>query len=121
MAGFDNVREMTFDKLTPERQRKIASMGGKASQAAAKRRKTMREIFQQIGSLEVTDEALKKKMQKLGIPDEDITWQVALAVSTILNAIKKGDVKTIEFVLQMLDDGKKKSENPFEEMMKMAK
>lgn len=118
MAGYDNIRDKGFDKLTAERQREIASMGGKASQKALKRRKTMREIFRQIGDLNVTDDALKRKLQKLGLPDEDITWQVAVAVSTILNAIKKNDIKTVAFVLQMLDDGKPGDNNPFEEYIK---
>lgn len=116
MAGFDNVREMTFDKLAPERQREIARLGGIASQKAAKRRKNMREIFQQIAGLHVTDEALKEKLTKMGIPEDDITWQVAVAFSTIMNAIQKNDIKTVELVLQMLDDGK--TENPFEKMIK---
>ena len=105
--NYDNIKNYGFDKIAPSRQRQIASMGGKAVQAKKKRQKTMKELFQCVGGLEVTDYKLKQKMKEMGIPDDEITWAAAVAVSSIMAAIKKNDVKTIEFVLEMLDKDEK--------------
>ena len=117
MANYENIKEHGFDKMSATRQREIASMGGKAAQKALKKRKAMREIFQNIAALGVTDKTLFKRMQDMGIPDDEITWATALAVSTIMNAIKKNDVKTVALVLQMMED-EIKNKNEFEEYMK---
>lgn len=119
MAGYDNIKEHSFNKMSAERQREIASMGGKAAQRAAKRRKTMREIFQQIGELDVADKTLKERLVKLGVPEGDITWNVAVVISTYVNAVKKNDVKTVALLLKMLEsEDKKKKNNEFDEFMK---
>ena len=120
MANYENIKDYGFDKLTAKRQREIASMGGKASQAAKKQKKNLKEIFQMVGSMEVTDRNLKDKIEKMGVPSEDITWNVAVAISTYLNAVKKNDVKTIVLLLKMLDESNKgeKSKNEFEEFMR---
>lgn len=104
MANYDNIKNYGFDKLPAERQREIAKMGSEASVIARKKRKTMKQIFQDIGNLSVTDEKLRKKMKEMGISDDNITWSAAVAVSAVLNAIKKNDPKAVEFVLEMMDD-----------------
>ena len=118
MANYENIKDYGFDKLTPNRQREIASMGGKASQRKKKQQKKLKEIFQTIGALEVTDKALFEKMEKMGIPKDEITWGAAVAVSTILNAIRKNDIKTVAFILKMIDEDEgKDSKNAFDEFM----
>ena len=89
-----------------ERERKeIQRKGAQAANEVKRKKKTMKQIFQTIGDLEVTDPKLKERLKSVGLHDEDITWSVAVAVSTILNAIKKNDIKTVEFVLEMMDNG----------------
>lgn len=117
MANYDNIKDYGFDKLTANRQREIASMGGKASQRKKKQQKKLKEIFQLVGSLNVTDRTLLEKIKKMGIPEDDITWNTAVAVSTILNAIRKNDIKTVEFVLKMMDEEDGKEKNAFDEFM----
>ena len=112
-----NIEKYKFNKLAPSRQREIASMGGKASQKAAKRRKTLKQLYQWVGEMQVTDKLLKDKLLKMGIAEDDITWQMALVVSTLMSAIKKGDIKTIAFVMNMMEE-QKDDKNPFEEFMK---
>lgn len=103
MANYENIKKHNFKNLPAKRQREIARMGAAAATAARKKKKTMKEIFQYIGDLQVTDEVLRKKMEKVGLKDGDLTWSAAVAVSAVLNAIKKNDPKAIEFVLEMMD------------------
>lgn len=118
MAGYDNIKNMGFDKMTAERQREIASMGGKASQQKRKQRKTMRELFSMIGSMPVNDKPLLDKIKKLGIPDDEITWNTAVVVSTYMTAVKKGDTKTVALILKLLDEStESKKVNEFDEFM----
>jgi hypothetical protein len=42
-------------------------------------------------------------MAEVGLKDDEMTWKAAVAVSAILNAIKKQDPKAVEFVLEMMD------------------
>lgn len=103
MANYDNIKDYGFDKIPPERQREIARKGAAAATEARKKKKTMKEIFQAIGELAVPDDKLRKKMAEVGLKDEEMTWKAAVAVSAILNAIKKQDPKAVEFVLEMMD------------------
>lgn len=120
MAGYDNIKDKGFDRMTVEQRRAMASKAGKASAAARKKRKKLKEIFQMVGSLGVTDDKLRSKIEAMGIPADEVTWNVAIAVSTIMSAIRKNDVKTVMLILELMDaDEKKKEEkNAFSEFMK---
>lgn len=91
-------------RYNSETGREAGRKGGIASGEAKRRKKTMKELFQYVGGLTVTDEKLKAKMREMGIPEDDITWSAALAVATIMTAIKKNDIKTVEFVLEMMEN-----------------
>ena len=104
MAGYDNIKEHGFDKIPAERQREIAKMGAAAATKKRKQKKRMKELFQEIGNMAVTDVKIKARMKAMGIPEDDITWQAAVAVATIMAAVKKNDPKVVEFVLEMFDD-----------------
>lgn len=119
MANFENIKDHSFDKITPKRQREIASMGGKASQAARKKKKNLRELFAMIGDMQVNDKLLADKIKKLGFEQDEITWNLAMAVSTYMTAVKKGDTKTVALILKLLDDSaESKKVNEFDEFMK---
>ena len=45
MAGYDNIKDYGFDKLTAEEQRKIASKGGKASVKKRREKKTVKRYI----------------------------------------------------------------------------
>ena len=103
MAGYDNIKDHGFDKMSAERQRKMASMGGKACQAANKRRKTVKELFRAIGDLRVNDKDIQQRLDKLGIAREDQTWEMAVAASALVKAMRTDNPKMLEFVLELLN------------------
>ena len=103
MAGYDNIKNKGFDKMTTERQREVAAMGGRASQAAARRRRTIKELFQAIGSLPVNEPGIRKQLDKMGIAKDDQTWETAVAASALVKAMKTDNPKMLEFVLELLE------------------
>lgn len=105
MAGYDNIKDKGFDKITAERQREIASMGGKASRAAARRRKNIKELFREIGSLPCNETKIRQQLDKMGIPRDEQTWEMAVAASALIKAMKTDNPKMLEFVLELLDRG----------------
>lgn len=118
MAGYDNIKDMGFHKMSTERQREIASMGGKASQEKRKRQKTLREMFAMVGNMPVTEKTLQNKIKAMGFEVDEITWNLAMTVSAYMTAIKKGDTKSVALILKMLDDvNESKKENKFDEFM----
>ena len=118
MAGYDNIKDCGFDKMSAERQREIASMGGKASQEKRKRQKTLREMFAMVGNMPVTEKTLQNKIKAMGFEVDEITWNLAMVVSAYMTSIKKGDTKSVALILKMLDDvNESKKENKFDEFM----
>lgn len=116
-----NIEKHKFNLIAPSRQREIASMGGKASQEAKKRRKNLRELFAMIGNMEVTDKILLERMEKMGIKKEEATWNLAVVVSTYMNAVKKGDTKTVALILKLMEEDPAKpggANNEFDEFMR---
>ena len=72
MPRFDGSANLVpFNEMPVEKQRMIRSMGGKASQAKQKRRKTLAEIIRQIMDLKLTPEEGAEKLEQLGL---DPTW-----------------------------------------------
>lgn len=80
-----------FDKLTEEEQRKIASMGGKASGEARKRKKQIKDDINLLLSLPIKNDNMKKQLKALGIEDNEMTNQMAMTIAMWQKAIK-GDV-----------------------------
>ena len=118
MAGYDNIKDKGFDTLSTDERRKMASIGGKASVEARRRKKSLRELFAMIGNMPVTDKTLLNRIKSFGLSEEDITWNLAMAVSTYVTAVKKGDTKTVALILKLLDDvDSKKENNKFDEFM----
>jgi hypothetical protein len=79
MANIENLQ-----RLTSEKAKEIGSIGGKKSAAAAKRRKTMREMLDYL----LTQPAAKKK---------DVDTLEAILVAAIKKA-QKGNIKAMEFI-----------------------
>ncbi len=55
MAGADNLKGKGFDEMTAERQRAIASAGGKASQEARRRRKELKACIEALLESNIKD------------------------------------------------------------------
>ena len=69
-------------------------MGGKASQAKQRRRKTQAEIIRQIMELKLTPEEGADKLEALGL---DPTWATDANVAVMQKA-RKGDVESLRYL-----------------------
>lgn len=100
--GMDNLVDMRT--MTAERQREIASMGGKASQAKAKERKRARELMQTILSATMSEQQVNKVLGK----DKDLIDGDASVYSVMLTKMAlqacKGDSKAATFVRDTAGD-----------------
>ena len=85
------------NKRTKEEQRKIATMGGKASGEARRKKKEMKKQIELLLSLPFPDlqdrngKKLKNIFQQLGIDEDNIDNQMAMIISMWQRALK-GDV-----------------------------
>ncbi len=103
MAGKDNL--ISFRDMSAERQREIASMGGKASQAAAKRRKSLKEKAKLILSLPVNDTKNQTQMKKMGLEIEDIDNATLMLVGLFRRAVL-GDVQAFKEMRDLTEGDK---------------
>lgn len=103
MAGYDNIKAHGFDQITAEKQREIASQGGKASVIARRRKKNIKELFRSIGDLPVNEPKIREQLDKMGIPRGEQTWEMAVAASALIKAMKTDNPKMLEFVLELLE------------------
>lgn len=83
-----------FAQRSEEEQKQIRSMGGKASQAKQRRRKTQAEIIRQIMDLTLTPEEGAEKLEALGL---DPTWATDANLAVMQKA-RKGDVEAIRYL-----------------------
>lgn len=91
----EDIVEHQFNNLTAEQQQKIASMGGKASAEAKKKRKTIKENAELLLSLSNKNAKIEKVMDELGIDKEDQTNQMAMVIS-MLNVALKGNKGAVQ-------------------------
>lgn len=83
-------------KLTVEEQ----SMGGIASGKARREKKTLKQIGDMIGSLDIKSPKNKEIMRKAGIKDEDMINDVGMLFRLNLKA-QQGDTKSIELLAKL--------------------
>lgn len=82
---------------TKTEQKRIATMGGKASGEARRRKKTMRELAQMFGNLEVSNDKIRERMRSLGIKDEDMSHDTAVIIGQYMEA-EKGNTQAASFI-----------------------
>ena len=100
----DNKENLvSFTELTAEKQREIASQGGKASVEARRKKKAMREQMEMLLSLPLKDTKVKAKFKQLGIDTDDMDNQMALVFATYQKALK-GDTSAINIVREMVGE-----------------
>lgn len=100
MANEENLKKgAPFRFRTGEQQVETARRGGIASGEARRRKKTMKETAKMLLDMEIPDAAkeLKAKMKVMGISEEDFTYQSAVMVG-ILNQAMKGNTKAAAFL-----------------------
>ena len=92
-----------FRDLTAKEQRKIASKGGKASVAARKNRKTMREALEMLMYEVEVDEAAKDKLRAAGISEKDFNNQMLITMGLMKKA-REGDVQAYNAICAMIGE-----------------
>lgn len=80
-------------------------MGGKASGASRRRKRSLREAADLLLSLPVTDNKTFNKMVKAGVDVEDIDYQMAVVYGMTAKAMK-GDAKAAKVLIEMLGGSK---------------
>lgn len=104
-----------LNERTKEEQRRIASEGGKASGAARRQRKAIKETVEMILGLPVMDRKEWNALAKMGLDPEEITQQAALAMAIIQNAKKRGSPGDLETLAKLLGEGVGKAQQEAED------
>lgn len=89
-----------------EEQRAITSAGGKASGAARRRKRSLKEAADVFLSLPVSDQKRWNKIAKTGVDPADIDNQMAMIIGLTM-AATAGDAKAAKVIVDLLgEDGK---------------
>lgn len=100
LANEENLKKgEPYRFRTGEQQVEIARRGGIASGEARRRKKTMRETAQMVLDMQIPNAAkeLKTKLKVMGLSEEDFTYQAAVMVA-IVNQAMKGNTKAAAFL-----------------------
>lgn len=93
-----------LNQRTKSEQRRIASEGGKASGAARRQRKVLRECMTELLDLPVTSAAHYNALAALGLDAEDIDNRMLLTAALFQNAVTTGDPKAFREVRDLLGE-----------------
>lgn len=94
-----------FNQRTENEQRKIASLGGKASGEARRAKKTLRECMELILSKPVTDSRRLKTLVSLDIDCDDMDNKMLIAAALFKRAAS-GDVMAIRELRNLIGEDK---------------
>lgn len=94
MGTKENLIPLGSGARTEEEERAIRSKGGKASQEARRRKKTLKEIAQAIGDSKVANPKHLKVLEALGLDAEEITNN-SMVVASLYKEVCKGNVNAI--------------------------
>lgn len=95
-----NAENLTKIQRSPSEARENGAKGGKQSGKSRRKKKQMKDMFEYLLSLDVTDAELKKKMSEMGIDDEQMTYN-AMVCYSMIRAACSGSVKAAEFIRDM--------------------
>ena len=91
---------------TPKELREIAASGGRASGAARRRRRALKEAADLYLSLPVSDKRRWNALARRGIDPEDVDNQMAMIVG-LTDAAADGDARAGRLILDILgEDGR---------------
>ena len=106
-----NKNLIPISERTPEEKHAIQSAGGKASQEARKKRQQMADLLLLYSGLPIKDGRVKKRLARLGIPEEELTQKMHI-VDALIRMAQAGNVAAISLYLEatgelgVKDDGK---------------
>ncbi len=95
-----DIEKFNFKNRTATEQQEIARQGGKASGEARRRKKSLKELGDMIGSLKVKSEKNKAIMREAGIEDEDMIRDTAMLFMLEAKA-EKGDTNAIALIAKI--------------------
>ena len=78
-----NAENLTKINRSPSEARENGSKGGKQSGKARRKKKQMKDMFEYLLGLDVTDAELKKKMSEMGIDDGQMTYNAMVCYSML--------------------------------------
>ena len=96
MANDENISEHNFRKLTADKQREIASQGGKASVEARRRKKQRGDILREIVNTEVTNEKMLANLKALGIFKEHPTLEDYINATATRDLTKRATMQDVQ-------------------------
>lgn len=96
MANEQNIVEHNFQKLTADKQREIASQGGKASVEARRKKKQRGDILREIVNTEITNKKMLDNLQALGIFKEHPTLEDYINATATRDMTKKASMQDIQ-------------------------
>lgn len=88
---------------TPEELREITSRGGKASGAARRRKRRLKEAADLYLALPVADRRSWNKIARNGVDPEDIDNQMAI-IAGLTAAAVKGDARAAKVIVDLLGE-----------------
>ena len=99
LANEENLKPFGSGQLSESEEREMRSRGGKKSGETRRRKKTRKETAKMMLDMEIpaAGKELKAKLKAMGISEEDFTYQSAIMVG-ILNQAMKGNVKAAAFL-----------------------
>ena len=99
LTNEENLKPFGSGQLSESEEREMRSRGGKKSGETRRRKKTMKETAKMMLDMEIpaAGKELKAKLKAMGISEEDFTYQSAIMVG-ILNQAMKGNVKAAAFL-----------------------
>lgn len=103
---------------TTEEQQKICSAGGRASGAARRRKRALKDAADLFLSLPVTDRRVWNKLARKGVDPEDIDNQMAMICGLHAQA-SLGDARAGKLLWEMLGENTK--DDPLEDQLMKAK
>ena len=98
MANEQNL--ILLNERTKSEQRSIAIQGGIASGVARREKKTLKQIGDMIGALDIKSEKNREIMRQAGINDDDMINDVGMMFRLNLKA-QNGDTKAIELLSKL--------------------
>lgn len=94
-GGYDGRANLIpMNRRTEIEQKRIATAGGKASGAARRKKADFRRVLNQILTMDVPDDVMRKQLQDLGLEGD---MQTALNATMVRQALA-GSVKAAEYV-----------------------
>lgn len=99
MAGANN-NLVPMTERTKAEQTRIATMGGQASGKARREKKTLRELAEMIGAMQVRNPKTIAIMEKAGFDPEQMTNDAAMMMGLQLKA-QNGDPSAAKLLAEM--------------------